>query len=313
MGYRMTINSQDYHIVDLRNSQSVAERVDNLCDNKGFNIEFTNVFLDKIHLKWGKYTSPGAKSYVVSPERSSVTAHFCLLGSCITEGNENLNLKRGECLLFKEDKGEYLYQMGTDNKMGSFFEISMAPEVYAELFQEEIEVSDAVLGGKCLFARLAQDYRFYSIISEMYNNKLNYSGRLKKFYLESKAMELFLLQFSYLENSRRGVSNQLQGTDVEAIYHVRDLLENSMEHVSIPQLALSVGINQTKLKYGFKSLFGKTIFEYLTSVRMQKACKLLKSTNMPISYVAEIVGYKHAQHFTVAFQKTFGFSPSDLR
>lgn len=313
MGYRMAIDSRDYHIADLRGTQHVAERVDNLCDDKGFNIELTNVFLDNVHLKWGKYTSPDVKAYVVSPEKSSVTAHFCLLGSCVTEGNDNLNLQRGECLLFREDKDEYLYQMGTDARAGSFFEMSMEPEVYAELFQGENEILDAVLGGKYLFARLAQDYRFYIIISEMYNSKLNYSGMLKKFYLESKTMELFLLQFSYLENSRKEVAVKLQDNDIEAIYHVRDLLENSMEHVSIPQLALSVGINQTKLKYGFKSLFGKTIFEYLTSVRMRKACELLKSTDMPISYIAEIVGYKHAQHFTVAFQKTFGFSPSGLR
>lgn len=46
---------------------------------------------------------------------------------------------------------------------------------------------------------------------------------------------------------------------------------------------------------------------------MRKACELLKSTGMPIPYIAEIVGYKHAQHFAMAFQKTFGFSPSGLR
>ncbi len=313
MDYRMTINSQDYHIAALRDTQYVTERIDNLCDNKGFNIELNNVFLDKIHLKWGKYSASSAKCYTVSPEKSSVTAHFCLLGSCVTEGNNNLDIQRGQCLLFREDKDEYRYQMETDNKEGAFFEMSMDTKVYMDLFQGENEILDAVTEGKSLFAHLAQNYRFHTIISEMYDNKSNYSGKLKKFYLESKAMELFLLQMSYLKSKKEIKTIKLLARDIEAIQQVRYLLENDMKHISISQLALSVGINQTKLKSGFKDLFGKTIFEYLTSVRMKKARELIESTELPISQIAEIVGYKYAQHFTVAFQKSFGFLPSDLK
>lgn len=120
----------------------------------------------------------------------------------------------------------------------------MEPEVYAELFQGKNEIPDAIIGGKSLFDRILHNYHSCTIILEMYNSKLNYSGILKKFYLESKAMELFLLQFSYLENSRKEVAIKLQDNDIEAIYHVRNLLENSMEHVSILRLALSVGIKQ---------------------------------------------------------------------
>lgn len=313
MDYRMTLDSQEYYIDALRGNQSVKERIDNLGDNKGFNIELSNVFLDKIHLKWGKYSAPSKKNYTVSPAKSSITAHFCLLGSCITEGNNNLDIQRGQCLLFKEDKNEYQYEMGTDNNQGAFFEMSMDTEVYLDLFQGENEILDAVIQGKSLFAHLAQNYRFRTIISEMYNNKSNYSGKLKKFYLEAKAMELFLLQTSHLKSHKEIKTNKLRSKDIEAIQQVRDLLENDMQHISISQLALSVGINQTKLKSGFKDLFGKTIFEYLTSVRMEKARQLLESTELPISQIAEIVGYKYAQHFTVAFKKLFGFLPSDLK
>ena len=313
MNYSMTLDSQNYHIGPSDTKFLLVEQVDKLTDNEGFDIELNNVFLNGIHLKWGKYTSVDTKSYSISPTQDAIVAHFCLLGSCITRGNNNLNIGRGECLLFKEEQDEYLYQMGTDNKRGSFFEVSLNPNLYADLFVGEHQLLDSVMDNKILFTRLAQDHRFYSIISEMYNDRTNYIGKLKKLYLESKVMELLLLQMSYLDNCKNRKRTKLQSRDIEAIHQVKSILDINLEHVSIPQLALSAGINQTKLKAGFKELFGKTIFEYLTGQRMYKASELLKSTNLTITDIAETVGYKHAQHFSVAFQKTYGYLPNKAR
>lgn len=309
MDYNMTLDSRNYFI----GAVDSIERVDRLTDNEGFNIELNNVFLDGIHLKWGKYNSPSAKSYSVLPTNESVVAHFCLQGSCITEGNNHLNICRGECILFKEAKDEYLYQMGTDNHEGAFFEISINPHLYNDLFVGENQLLDEIMEDKKLFARLAQDARFLSIISEMYDEKSKYSGKLKTLYLESKVMELLLLQSSYLQYAKTKKQTKMQARDIEALHQVKDLLDATLEHISIPQLALTVGINQTKLKSGFKELFGQTIFEYLTIQRMHKACNLLKTTELAIAEIAEMVGYKHAQHFTVAYYKMYGHRPSEVR
>lgn len=207
--------------------------------------------------------------------------------------------------------------MGADNGKGSFFEVSLDTGVYTDLFAGENELLDSIMDQKKLFARLTQDSRFYSIIAEMYRDKTGYSGKLKKLYLESKAMELLLIQMSCLKN---GLENGLEkkrvkflNRDIEAIHQVKSLLETNLEHISIPRLALLAGVSQTKLKVGFKELFGTTVFEYLTSVRMSKACELLKETDLTIAEIAEMVGYRYAQHFSSAFQKTFGYLPSSLR
>ncbi len=309
MNYNMTLDSRNYFIGAIDS----IERVDKLTDNEGFEIELNNVFLNGIHLKWGRYTSSSSKSYSVLPTNESIVAHFCLQGSCITEGNNYLDVCRGECLLFKEEQDEYMYQMGTDNQLGAFFEIGINPQLFDDLFLGENELLDGVMDNRKLFARLGQDARFYSIISEMHDEKSKYSGKLKTLYLESKVMELLLLQSSYLQQADTRRQTKLQNRDIEALHQVKNLLETSLEHVSIPQLALSVGINQTKLKSGFKELFGKTVFDYLTSQRMQKASTLLKTTELSIADIAETVGYKHAQHFAVAFQKMYGYLPSEGR
>lgn len=52
---------------------------------------------------------------------------------------------------------------------------------------------------------------------------------------------------------------------------------------------------------------------YLTSIRMEKARKLLVSTDLPIAEVAERAGYGDYRVFTKVFKKSEGITPSQYR
>ncbi|MCW3464786.1 helix-turn-helix transcriptional regulator [Chitinophaga nivalis] len=313
MDYIMTIDASNYHIGAGQDKPFLEERVEKLTDNNGFEIELDNVFLDGIHLKSGKYTTDTSKYYAVHPEKETIVAHFCLRGSCISEHKDYLTMQRGECILFREEKEEYLFEMGTDNGVGAFFEISFCPELFTPLFLGENEIIDGIMDGRKLFAHLSQQEELQILINDIHHKKERYTGKLKKLYLESKVAELLITQMSCLQEKKETRRTKLLSRDIEAIYHAKEMISKDMEHLSIPCLALSIGINQTKLKSGFKELFGKTVFEYLTSLRMTKARDLLLSTDHPIADIANIVGYKYAQHFIVAFRKTFGYTPGELR
>jgi AraC-like DNA-binding protein len=45
---------------------------------------------------------------------------------------------------------------------------------------------------------------------------------------------------------------------------------------------------------------------------MEKAKELILEKNYNIAETSYSVGYKHAQHFTVAFKKMYGYLPSEL-
>lgn len=82
---------------------------------------------------------------------------------------------------------------------------------------------------------------------------------------------------------------------------------------TIPALARRIGLNETKLKTGFKALFSCTIAEFVRKRRMERACQLMRQSSMPISHVADAVGYEHQNSFTVAFKAHFGVLPKDFR
>ena len=73
------------------------------------------------------------------------------------------------------------------------------------------------------------------------------------------------------------------------------------------------GTNTNKLMTQFKKLFGKSIFEYLTELRMEYASKLLRDNKMMVTEVAHILKYKNPNHFSAAFKRHFGTIPSEFR
>ena len=314
MKYKMSIDSSSYQFENGNaNISEIYERKDTLSDNNGFDIDLTNVFLEGAHLKWGTYETKRVKTYSVSPEKESIVAHFCLRGSCVSEHKSYLNINRGECMLFKEDKDEYLFHMDVDDGIGEFFEISFCPQIYADNYSDN-EIVDKVLNGKKLFTSISKDPIMRKIITAMYQRKDNYSGKLKQVYLESKISELLLTQIVCLhQQNKNHKSLKLSRRDIDAIYHVNEIISKDFTHKTIPSLALSVGINQTKLKTGFKQIFGQSVFEYLVDQRMNKAKELLISTATSVSEIANIIGYNHPQHFITAFKRQFGCTPGEFR
>ena len=63
----------------------------------------------------------------------------------------------------------------------------------------------------------------------------------------------------------------------------------------------------------FKSEIGVNFLNYLTNIRMERAKKLLVSTDLPIAEVAEKSGYTDYRVFTKAFKKAEGATPSQYR
>ena len=79
------------------------------------------------------------------------------------------------------------------------------------------------------------------------------------------------------------------------------------------ELSQLVGLNDYKLKAGFREYFGNTVFGCLHDYRMQEAKRLLETKKINIKQVARSVGYTSETSFSSAFRKKFGVSPSVYR
>lgn len=143
--------------------------------------------------------------------------------------------------------------------------------------------------------------------------RCSYSGNLRALYLEGKALELLAVCVSAI-TERHSISDdfiKLSKMDMESIAQAKDLLDSSISSpITIAALARLVCLNESKLKKGFKYIYGKPIYTYLLDKRMETARILLETQNVTISEVAEYVGYESSSSFSKAFYKRFGFYPS---
>jgi len=81
----------------------------------------------------------------------------------------------------------------------------------------------------------------------------------------------------------------------------------------VSELAKAIGFSPRHFIRAFRETFHETPMQFVLNLRFQEAKKLLGSTNMPITEIALSCGFSHAQHFSGAFRKHVGISPSEFR
>lgn len=83
--------------------------------------------------------------------------------------------------------------------------------------------------------------------------------------------------------------------------------------ININDICSYLHISQTYFSLLFKKETKMTFTNYLTSIRMDEAKQLLKTSNMKTFEVAKRIGYSEPNYFSYCFKRYFGISPSECR
>lgn len=135
----------------------------------------------------------------------------------------------------------------------------------------------------------------------------------RQLFLEAKGLELLAVLSDELTLASQALS-PLGRQDIERLERARRVLKDRMDSPpSLPELARAVGLNEFKLKAGFRAHFGTSVFGLLRTHRMDQARRLLLQRELSVTEVAVRVGYANPSKFAAAFRKHFGFPPSASR
>jgi AraC-like DNA-binding protein len=137
-------------------------------------------------------------------------------------------------------------------------------------------------------------------------------GHIAKLHIQAKVLDYLCAMSQYFTSS---IKNQHPGSEIEAQIHQlhNDLLQLEGKVPSLNELAVKYDIPGRKLKEGFTRIYGKSIFSYISEVRLNEAHATLLNTDVPMKIIAKNLGYSHVNHFISAFGKQFGYSPGSLR
>ncbi|GIO33441.1 hypothetical protein J2TS6_45820 [Paenibacillus albilobatus] len=131
--------------------------------------------------------------------------------------------------------------------------------------------------------------------------------------MEASALELLNLhmnQLFFLTPRPQGLSKG----DIQKLHKAKQVLESNMaDPPSLLALAKMTGLNDFKLKMGFKACFGLTVFEYVRQIRLDHAMSLLKNQSANVTQAAMTVGYSNVSAFSEQFFRKYGMKPSEVK
>ena len=110
---------------------------------------------------------------------------------------------------------------------------------------------------------------------------------------------------------QKSLSKKEDGSFARILNYISRNYQNS--NLTYEEVAEAGGIGKTYISKLFRINLGMSYIEYLTWIRLDKACTLLRTTDLNISAIAEMVGYANAASFRRAFKEKYGISASDYR
>lgn len=276
-------------------------------------MSFEGIAVSKLNLKLLRPVN-----YPFQIKTNTVVMYFCLNGqlSLTSYLFEKINLFSGS--------HNIVYTSPTYGKMTletgdvELFSISMPVELFEMYFPKSKQVFEDFSGKmrQGEFSKLREkpghiNHHIYRIIKEI--NKEQQDEALRNIFIKAKIIELLSVQLKQL-CSICNTSLSINREDADKMYAVHDfILDHIGEYHSLKSLAKRVGTNEYTLKKEFKELFNTTVFGFWFDAKMEEAQQLLLKNEDSISEISEIIGYKNPQHFSTAFKKKFGLSPSRFR
>lgn len=82
---------------------------------------------------------------------------------------------------------------------------------------------------------------------------------------------------------------------------------------TLSSLGAMVGMSRSAFAGAFRAHFGRSPMEFLASIRLNEAARLLRSTVLPIKAIGVQTGYTSRSSFTHAFHRAFGVAPGRFR
>ncbi|PYO72713.1 MAG: hypothetical protein DMD64_10020 [Gemmatimonadetes bacterium] len=94
---------------------------------------------------------------------------------------------------------------------------------------------------------------------------------------------------------------------------VLELIEAALDaRLTVEMLSREVGLSVAHFARAFKETMGRAPHQYLLALRLERARRLLETTEASLSDIAQRAGFADQAHFTRLFKRAFGTTPGAL-
>ena len=106
---------------------------------------------------------------------------------------------------------------------------------------------------------------------------------------------------------------EVKGNDEELMERIMKVVNENMSDsdFNVEKMCDEVGVSRTQLHRKLKEMTGVPTSEFLRNIRLNEAARLIRERKINITQVSYMVGFANNSHFSTAFKKYFGMSPSE--
>ncbi|MFI1744004.1 helix-turn-helix transcriptional regulator [Thalassobellus sediminis] len=242
-------------------------------------------------------------------------------------GNVNLNIKYGEKQQsYKQTKGlalsfyadenvEFEHSVSADKSLQCVLITTTTKlldklpnhegELFGDMLSQLVNPSDHYVEGP----RFIMTPEMHHIVDSLFN--IQYKGITKMMFFRSQITTLLSHYFGQLAILK---TEKIKSLERKKLIQAKDLLlENIDNPPSLNEISKQIGLNTFTLKKEFKAFFGVPVFKYLQNERLTMAHKMIRNQEFTVQEAAWHVGYDSLSSFSNAFEKKFGYRPSQIK
>ena len=139
---------------------------------------------------------------------------------------------------------------------------------------------------------------------------LHFGDSIEDLRYASSLLAHFLASMRYLGQFRRAKASAEKDIVEQAIHYMRENIEN---RITMAEVLRYVGYSQSHFSTVFKKKTGMSPLSYFNRLKVEHACKLLKTTDLKVNMICYKVGIEDPLYFSRLFSKVMGMSPTDYR
>lgn len=227
--------------------------------------------------------------------------------------DEEIPFSSGELILINSHEAHEVY--AKEENGGKYFVIKFSPGILRFDGQpaEEAKYLLPLLRNDLSFLRkLSRDeVNSSSIVNIMksINDEWNLYSFASSFALRGLVLSLFS-QISRIWESR--CDNSLFSNSDETtktIYSVAEYCSENFANITEKEISEKFGLSYSYFARTFKKIMKKSFTSYITDLKIDFSRKLLLTTNLSITEIAQETGFSTTSHFISTFRKKTGSSP----
>jgi LacI family transcriptional regulator len=83
--------------------------------------------------------------------------------------------------------------------------------------------------------------------------------------------------------------------------------------ISVAEVVSALGVSRSTLEVSFKASIGRSVYEVIRRIQLERARALVSETNMALKEIAASTRFRSVQHMTTIFGESFGQTPASFR